>query len=67
MMAFGWRPMMSCYAGVPKGQQDQPSTPATVGSAQSPTMPPAAPCPSANWFYWGLGLAAFLGIAGGRK
>lgn len=67
MMAFGWRPMMGCYA-TPKGQQDQPTTPATAGgqTTTAGATPGGAvsvtPCPSPTWFYVALAAAAFAGL-----
>ena len=63
-LSFGWRPVASCYQGSSKGTQDQPSTPDTVGGqTQLAAVQAPAPCPTATWWYLGLGFAAFAALA----
>ncbi len=67
MMSFGWRPMMSCYASQDRLDAGQ-TTSAQAAAAETQAAVAATPCAqSPTWFYALLGVAAFAGIANGRK
>lgn len=67
MMSFGWRPMMSCYASQARLDSGQ-ITSAQAAAENTAVAVAATPCAqSPTWFYALLGIAAFAGIAHGKK